>query len=128
LSIAAKIILAFGALLVASCATVGDKAETRLIGRWHSSDRFGNTAEYEFREDGTFRGWARSDSGSLMSDYTGKWWLRDNAILYEYTSDKTGRIRPGTKDSDKLLKIDRGYFVIEAADGSVRKYVRAKRS
>ena len=36
-----------------------------------------------------------------------------------------GRIPVGTKDRDKLLRIGRDYFVIEAADGSVRKYVRA---
>ena len=60
-----------------------------------------------------------------MSQYTGRWLLRDGAILYQYTSDKMGRIRVGTKDRDKLLRVDPDYFMIEAADGSVRKYVRS---
>jgi hypothetical protein len=124
LSIAVKTILALGAFLVASCSTVGEELETKLIGRWHSSDKWGHRAEYEFFTNGTFSGSVKSDDGSLMSQYTGRWRLRDGAILYQYTSDKTGRIRVGTRDRDKLLRIDRDYFVIEAADGSVRKYVR----
>jgi hypothetical protein len=63
--------------------------------------------------------------GALVSQFSGKWLLRNDAILYQYTSDKTGRIRVGTKDHDKLLGIGRDYFIIEAADGRVRKYVRA---
>jgi hypothetical protein len=119
-------VLTLGAFLVASCSTVGEKAENKLVGKWHSSDRSGNTAAYDFLGNGTFSGSVKSEEGAVISQYTGKWRLRDGAILYEYTGDKTGRIRAGTKDHDKLLKIERDYFVIEAADGSVRKYVRAK--
>lgn len=119
-----KTILAFAACLVVSCSTAGNKSEIKLVGRWHSSDNSGNKAEYEFFGNGTFSGSVRSNDGSLMSDYTGRWRLRDGTILYRYTSDKTGRIRVGTTDSDKVLRIDRDYFVIEAADGSVRKYLR----
>jgi hypothetical protein len=124
--IAVKTILTFGAFLVASCASVGEKAESKLIGGWHSIDRRGHTAELSFLGNGTFSGSVSGDDGSLISQFTGRWLLRDGAILYHYSSDKTGRIRVGTKDRDKLLKIERDYFVIEAADGSVRKYVRAK--
>jgi hypothetical protein len=124
LSIAVKTILTFGAFLVASCSTVGQKTETQLVGSWKTIDPRGNTAAYEFLGNGTFSGSVRSDDGSVMSQYTGRWRLRDGAILYKYTGDKKGRIPVGTKDRDKLLKIDRDYFVIEAADGSVRKYVR----
>jgi hypothetical protein len=125
--IAVKTILTFGALLVASCASVGEQTESKLIGRWHSIDQRGHTAELSFLGNGTFSGSVSGDDGSLISQFTGRWLLRDGAILYQYTSDKTGRIRVGTKDRDKLLRIERDYFVIEAADGSVRKYVRASK-
>jgi hypothetical protein len=124
--VAVKTILTFGAFLVASCASVGEKTESKLIGRWHSIDQRGHTAELSFLGNGTFSGSVSGDDGSLISRFTGKWLLRDGVILYQYASDKTGRIRVGTKDRDKLLRIGRDYFVIEAADGSVRKYVRAK--
>ena len=125
MSIAAKTILTFGAFLVASCSNVGQKAEAKLIGKWQTSDQRGNTANYEFLGNGTFSGSVRSYDGSIISQYTGRWRLRGGAILYQYTSDKKGRIRVGTKDRDKLLRVDPDYFMIEAADGSVRKYVRS---
>lgn len=96
-----------------------------MVGKWQTVDQRGIRADYEFLSDGTFSGSVRSDDGFILSQYTGKWQLRGGAILYQYTSDKKGRIPPGTKDRDKVLRIDRDYFVIEAADGSVRKYVRS---
>lgn len=124
LSTAVKAILTFGAFLVASCSTVGQKADSRLIGKWETVDQRGIKADYDFLRNGTFTGSVRSGDGLVLSQYTGKWQLRDGAILYQYTSDKKGRIPVGTKDRDKLITIDRDYFVIEAGDGSVRKYVR----
>ncbi len=124
--IAIKTVLTFGAFLVASCASVGEKTESKLIGRWHSVDQRGHTAELAFLGNGTFSGSVSGDDGSLISQFTGRWLLRDGVILYHYMGDKTGRIRVGTKDRDKVLRIGRDYFVIEAADGSVRKYVRAR--
>jgi hypothetical protein len=127
LSIVLKSILALGALGMTSCSTVGARTESqKLVGRWRSTSAQ-HVAEYIFLGNGTFSGFVASE-GALLSQHTGKWLLRDGAILYEYTSDKIGRIRVGTKDRDKLLKIGRDYFVIEAADGSVRKYVRAAKA
>ena len=93
-----------------------------MVGRWRWTDSR-HTAEYVFLRDGTFTGFVSSD-GALLSKFTGRWLVRKGAILYEYTSDKTGRIQAGTKDRDKLLAAAHDHFVIEAADGSVRKYVR----
>lgn len=116
--------LIFGAFLFASCSTVAERADGKLIGKWRSTDQRGHTAEYEFLANGTFRGSVVDYDGSLLSKFAGRWVFRDRVISYEYTSDKTGRIRAGTKDRDKLLRIGPDHFVIEAADGSVRKYVR----
>jgi hypothetical protein len=121
---AVKTVLIFGALLFASCSSIAERANSKLIGKWRSTDQRGHTAVYEFLANGTFRGSVTDHDGSLLSEFVGRWVFRDRTISYEYISDKTGRIRAGTKDRDKLLTIDRDHFVIEAADGSIRKYVR----
>jgi hypothetical protein len=124
LSIALKSILGLGALVMASCSTIGAKEESeKLVGHWRSTDER-HVAEYVFLGNGSFSGFVAAE-GSMLSQFTGKWLLRDGSIRYEYTGDRMGRIPSGTRDRDKLLRIGRDYFVIEAADGSVRKYVRA---
>jgi hypothetical protein len=120
-----KLALALGALILASCATVGEREEGKLVGRWRSTDRQ-HTAEYEFFDNGTFNGSVTAGS-ALVSKFTGNWSLRAGAILYEYTGDQMKRIPVGTKDSDKLLRIGRDQYIIEAADGTVRTYQRTKR-
>ena len=118
--------MALGALVMAACSTVGAKAENqKLVGRWRSTDEL-HVAEYTFLANGTFSGFVASE-GSMLSQFTGQWLLRDGAIRYKYTGDKLGRIAPGTRDRDKLVSISQGYFVIESADGRVRKYVRIDR-
>jgi hypothetical protein len=96
-----------------------------LVGRWRSTDRQ-HAAEYTFFENGTFKG-SVTGGGALVSKFTGKWSLRAGAILYEYTGDEMKRIPVGTKDSDKLLRIGRDQYVIEAADGTIRTYQRVSR-
>lgn len=59
-----------------------------------------------------------------ISDFTGKWFLANSSIFYEYTGDTKGSIPAGTKDRDRLLEIAKDHFVIRAADGSERRYVR----
>lgn len=117
-----KTILLLAAFFAQSCSTVGEKSKSGLVGRWQWVDSR-HTAEYVFFENGNFTGYVTGD-GALLSKFTGKWLLRDGVIFYEYTSDKMGRILVGTKDRDKVLELVHDHFVIEAADGSVRKYVR----
>jgi hypothetical protein len=121
-----KLVLTLGALILASCATVGEREESKLIGRWRSTDRQ-HTAEYAFFDNGSFKG-SVTGGGALVSKFTGNWSLRAGAILYEYTGDEMKRIPVGTKDSDKLLRIGRDQYVIEAADGTIRTYQRVSRN
>jgi hypothetical protein len=117
-----KLALVLSAFILASCSTIGGKETSNLIGRWRSTDQR-HTAEYAFFPNSTFNGSVTGD-GVLVSQFTGNWSFRDSAILYQYTFDKMGRIPPGTKDRDKVISISRDQFVIEAADGSRRKYIR----
>lgn len=111
------------ALLSVSCATVSDDPAAKLVGRWQSQTQ-AQTAEYVFKPNGTFTGTVAA-SGTIVSNFTGRWSLKAGVILYDYTGDTLGRIPAGTKDQDKLLSIAADHFMIEAADGSRRKYVRA---
>jgi hypothetical protein len=120
-----KLVLALSTLILTSCSTVGGREESKLVGRWRSTDRQ-HTAEYAFFENGTFNG-SVTGGGALVSKFTGNWSLRAGAILYEYTRDEMKRIPVGTKDSDKLLRIGRDQYVIEAADGTIRTYQRVSR-
>lgn len=62
----------------------------------------------------------------MISKFTGRWSVEGNILHYTYVSDALNRIPPGSVDRDKLLSIDRESFVIEAADGSQRKYLRGR--
>ena len=117
-----KTVLVLSVLLVASCATVGDTERSHLVGKWLYTGRT-ETCQYVFHESGTFSGYVTS-GGSILSRFAGTWSVHNGAIFYEYTNDVLGRIPVGTRDSDKLVTIAKNYFVIEAADGSRRKYVR----
>ena len=110
------------ALFAASCATVNQPRREALVGTWRSTAG-PQVGEYRFLPDGTFTGSVRS-RGALLAKFTGRWVLRDGAIAYEYLSDATGNIAPGTRDRDKLVAISSGTYTIEAADGSRREYVR----
>jgi hypothetical protein len=45
-------------------------------------------------------------------------------LLYTYVNDELGRIPAGATDRDKLLRVQSDSFLIEAADGSRRQYLR----
>jgi len=114
--------LALLTLFTTSCATMSEPADRKLVGRWRATN-LNQTAEYIFAADGTFSGWVKAGSATI-SKFTGKWSVASGAILYEYTSDEMGTIPPGTKDRDKLVKIAPDFILIQAADGSERRYVR----
>jgi hypothetical protein len=108
---------------MASCSTVGTTGDRQtLVGRWRSTDDQ-HVAEYTFLANGTFTGYVASEE-SVLSQFTGKWVLRDGLIRYEYTADRKGQIPPGTRDRDRVVQIKRDHFVIQSADGHIRRYVR----
>jgi hypothetical protein len=64
--------------------------------------------------------------GKLESKFTGTWDVKGDHLLYSYISDELGRIPAGATDRDKLLSLERDSFLIEAADGSRRRYSRIR--
>ena len=122
LGTAFRIFLAITALALASCATNRLSSATKLVGKWRSS--LGRqTAEYAFANDGSFTGQVRA-RGALVSDFAGQWSIRGDTLLYRYTSDRLNSIPPGTLDRDQLLAVEKDHYLIQARDGSRRKYVR----
>lgn len=82
--------------------------------------------QYVFARDGTFHGEV-AIGGRTVSQFRGIWNVSDMRLLYRYTGDALGKIPAGATDEDKLLAVSDDAFVIEAGDGSQRRYERVKK-
>lgn len=110
-------------LSLAACATVDSSSPgRRLVGSWRYMDQI-QSCQYSFRSDGSFTGEVKLRK-KLISKFKGRWSVRGQTLLYSYVSDALGRIPAGTTDRDQLLQIGKDSFVIEAANGDRRRYVR----
>jgi len=110
--------------LLASCAGITPKSSSRLVGEWRYADKI-QACRYVFKGDGSFEGDVVYQA-KLISKFRGRWSMTDDVLLYTYTSDALRKIPAGATDHDRLLTVQREFFVIEAADGSRRKYVRVR--
>lgn len=118
-----KAVLAlFSLLAIASCATVDSRAGVKLVGNWRYSDEI-QSCHYSFRPDGSFSGEV-SRGGLRVLKFAGRWRVDKDAILYVYLAEARGRIPPGTADRDQLLDLKKDSFVIQAANGERRRYLR----
>lgn len=119
-----KIALVFIACLFASCSSLPADKRASLVGEWRYADNT-QSCRYHFKRDGTFAGEVRLKA-KLVSQFRGAWTVQDDLLLYRYISDELGRIPPGTTDRDRLLMVQEDSFLIEAADGSRRRYMRIR--
>jgi len=110
--------------LLASCASFPPQGRNSLVGEWKYADNL-QSCRYHFKRDGRFTGEVRLQ-GKLASKFTGSWDTQGDLLLYKYISDELGRIPAGATDRDKLLNVARDSFLIEAADGSRRRYSRIR--
>jgi hypothetical protein len=119
-----KAVLAFiSLLLLAACATVDSPGGARrLVGNWRYTDQL-QSCQYSFKNDGSFTGEVKLRK-KLISKFTGRWSVRGHTLLYSYVSDALGRIPAGATDRDQLLEIRKDSFVIQAANGERRRYLR----
>jgi len=95
-----------------------------LVGRWRYADS-SSTAEYLFAADGKFTGSVAREGKTIWS-YAGKWSHAGSVLNYTYTKSSADFAPPGTQDQDMLLEVRRAYYVIQARDGSRRKYLRVQ--
>jgi hypothetical protein len=117
-----KIALAFISCLLASCAGLSSSPQGRLVGEWKYADEI-QSCRYVFKREGSFTGEVRN-RGKLISKFRGRWTVKADVLLYTYTSDALGRIPAGATDQDRLLSVEKDFFLIRAADGSQRRYSR----
>ena len=118
-----KAILAlFSLLALSSCATVDRQSKSQLVGDWRYSDQT-QSCRYSFRRDGSFSGEVRRGK-ELVLKFTGRWKIHDRALNYVYLTEAFGRIPRGTTDRDQLLEVKKDSFLIEAANGDRRRYLR----
>jgi hypothetical protein len=119
-----KIALVFIACLFASCSSLPADKRASLVGAWRYADA-GQSCRYHFKKDGTFVGEIHLEA-KLVSKFRGAWTVQGDYLLYRYTSDELRLIPVGATDRDKLLSVQRGSFLIEAANGSRRRYLRLR--
>jgi hypothetical protein len=120
-----KAILALTAVFwLASCADLPSRSSSRLLGEWQYKDK-DQSCQYVFNQDGTFKGQVVYRS-KLISKFVGRWSIAGDALHYTYIRDALGNIPPGAIDRDKLLSVQKEFFIIEAADGHRRKYLRVR--
>jgi hypothetical protein len=119
-----KAVLAFISLLsLAACATFDSPGRARqLVGNWRYADQV-QSCQYSFKYDGSFTGEVKLRK-KLISKFKGRWSVRGQTLLYNYVSDALGRIPGGATDRDQLLEVEQYSFVIQAANGERRRYVR----
>lgn len=110
--------------LLAACANVEPPKSTALIGDWVYADSV-QSCRYSFKADGSFNGEVKQEQ-RMISKFTGRWTVTGKVLHYRYLSDVFGRIPPGAIDRDRLLEIKKGSFLIEAANGDRRRYVRVR--
>jgi hypothetical protein len=108
--------------LLPCCAGVQASNRNSLVGEWRYADQT-QSCHYAFKRDGTFSGEVVYRN-KLISKFKGRWTVTGDVLRYTYLSDALGRIPPGAKDRDKLIGIQKDFFLIEAADGSQRRYLR----
>lgn len=108
--------------LLASCATSSGPLQRELIGRWRYADA-AQSCRYSFTADGKFTADVAL-KGKPASRFTGRWSVKGDSLFYQYLTDAQGAVPTGATDQDKLLAVRKDFFIIQAADGSQRKYER----
>jgi len=95
----------------------------QLVGHWRTAGPHLG-CDITYAADGTFSGRIELD-GAVISTFAGKWSLNGDKLDYTYTKSSPQNAPLG-KDRDRLIEATKNYFVIEASDGSRRKYSRVK--
>ena len=121
-----KAILTFASiLLITACASTESQSRVReLVGDWRYADKI-QSCRYSFSRDGSFTGEVRLRA-RLVSKFAGRWSITGQSLHYTYLSDALGRIPAGAMDRDELLEVKKDSFVIQAANGDRRRYMRMR--
>jgi hypothetical protein len=98
---------------------------SQLVGRWRHIDQARKlTTNLSFQPNGTFTGNIERN-GQANGTFAGKWRLKQDILLYEYTASSDPGIPAGVTDQDRLVEITKDRYTIENALG-LEGYVRIK--
>jgi hypothetical protein len=112
-------------LFSVACTSLESSRPAReLVGDWRYADQI-QSCQYSFKSDGSFTGSVRQ-RGKLVSKFTGRWSITGQTLEYRYLSDALGSIPAGATDADHLLEVKKEFFVIQAANGERRRYLRVR--
>ncbi|HEY6111979.1 MAG TPA: hypothetical protein VIV62_05655 [Chthoniobacterales bacterium] len=119
-----KTTLLFIFLFLTSFLAIADPTKSQFLGHWRHADE-NLSCDYTFAEDGTFTG-NIAQHGTIVWMYAGKWSLAGDTLNYEFTKSSLEQIPVGTTDQDKIIEMTKDYYIIQARDGSRRKYSRVQ--
>jgi hypothetical protein len=118
-----KAVVVLISLFLTACSNYPSLSPARqLVGHWRYADKL-QSCQYSFNSDGSFTGTVRQRE-KLVSKFTGRWSITGQTLHYHYLSDELGSIPPGAIDQDQLLEVKKQFFVIRAANGERRRYLR----
>ena len=110
--------------LFGGCATFDRQSRAPFVGNWLYADKI-QSCRYSFSGDGSFHGEVKYNSATV-SRFTGRWAVKETALLYTYLGDEFGRIPAGATDRDQVLEVGKDSFLIRAANGERRRYRRIR--
>ena len=110
--------------MVSGCATFDGQSRAPFVGNWIYADKI-QSCRYSFSADGSFHGEVKYKAATI-SRFTGRWTVRESALLYTYIDDAFGRIPAGATDRDQILEVSQDSFLIRAANGERRRYRRIR--
>ncbi len=110
--------------MLSGCATVDRQSRAPFVGDWIYADNI-QSCRYSFSADGSFHGEVKYNAATI-SRFTGRWAVKESALVYTYLGDAFGRIPAGSTDRDQILDVSRDSFLIRAANGERRRYRRIR--
>ena len=115
-----KTLLLLLCCVAASC--FAGPTKEQLIGHWRYIGEH-QTCDYTFLNDGTFTGNLVED-GKIVLQYSGKWSLDGDKLLYEFIKCSPEVIATGTTDQDRITDVTPEYYIVETRYYSRRQYSR----
>ena len=116
-------------ILFAPCRADSAFDPTKLVGEWrYENEPQNQQARYVFGADGTFTA-ELLQGGESLRKFTGRWTIEEGMmIVYTYETDSVAKVGPGSRERDRLIRLDESSYTIEGGDGGQRSYWRVKES
>jgi hypothetical protein len=95
----------------------------QLAGSWKSEEVDGMVSFITFTANGKFNGHIAKGQKKLTV-FEGDWELQNNKILYTYKKPADMYAKTKGKDTDQLVELKEGHFIIKTAYQAQRRYTK----